>query len=335
MEALGKGGETVAAARAYNAGMGKSLAFRHFALRLLLLLMVFPVALFSQQSANDALLAKLRAAMEGFDGTVSLYARNLDTGATVGIRENEPVRTASTIKLPIMVAAFDAVKEGKARWKDKIAITPASKVSGSGVIREFADGTRLTLRDLVHVMIVVSDNTATNLVLDRLSADYVNETMAGLGYQQTRSMRKIRGDGTNLKAATGWSAEGQKAENQRWGIGRSTPREMVDLLARIANGAIVGSDDSREMVEILERQQFKDGIGRGFIDTPGVRVASKSGALDALRSDVGLLYHPKGRLAIAITVDGMPAVDYSPDNKGNLLISKLTGILVEGLLSAK
>lgn len=293
---------------------------------------VFVSAAVNAQQSGP-LKAKLEAAIEGFDGTVSLYARNLETGETVGIREDEAVRTASTIKLPIMVAAFRAVADGKTRWNRKIPIVPSSKVSGSGVIREFEDGTRLTLRDLVHVMIVVSDNTATNLVLDHLGADYVNETMAQLGFTQTRAMRKIRGDGANLKAATGWSAEGMKEENKRFGIGRSTPREMVELLARIANGAIVSSDASREMLAILERQQYKDGIGRSFIDTPGIRVASKSGALDALRSDVGLLYHPKSRLAIAITVDGMPFTDYSPGNKGNLLISKLTGIL-EGLVKA-
>lgn len=307
----------------------------HSLVPLSLALLLTGFCLFGQQGNRPELLQKLTAEISSFQGTVSLYAKNLDTGESIGIRENEPVRTASTIKLPIMVAAFRAVQDGKARWSDKLVITPASKVSGSGVIREFEDGTRLTLRDLMHVMIVVSDNTATNLVLDRVSSDYVNDTMAGLGYTQTRSMRKIRGDGTNLKAPSGWSAEGQKEENKRWGIGRSTPREMVDLLARIANGAIVSSDASKEMVAILERQQFKDGIGRSFLDTPGIRVASKSGALDALRSDVGLLYHPKGRLAIAITVDDMPKVDYSPENPGNLLISRLTGILVEGLLNTR
>lgn len=276
---------------------------------------------------------KLNAATRGFGGRVSLYARNLGTGAAMGIREDEPVRTASTIKLPIMVACFRAVAEGGAKWDSGIAITPASKVSGSGVIREFADGTSLTLRDLMHVMIVVSDNTATNLILDRIGADYVNDTMAKLGFASTRVMRKIRGDGANLQAESGWSEEGAKVENKRFGIGRSTPREMVELLAQIEDRKVVSPAASEEMLAVLGRQQYKDGIGRTFENTAGVQVASKNGALDALRSDVGIVYHPKGRVAIAITVDGMPEVDYSPDNKGKLLISKLTGILVESLLN--
>jgi beta-lactamase class A len=170
-------------------------------------------------------------------------------------------------------------------------------------------------------MIVVSDNTATNLVLDRIDADAVNEHMDALGLPRTRSMRKIRGDGTQLKAATGWSKAGLMPENQRFGIGSSTPREMVRLLELLTAGKVVDADASRELLATLERQQYKDGIGRRAGD---LRVASKSGSLDALRSDVGIVWAPQGRIAIAITVDDMPAIDYSPDNVGNLLISRLT-----------
>ena len=99
-----------------------------------------------------------------------LYAKNLDTGATYGIRENEKVRTASTIKLPILVAVHAAVEAGKLNWTDKIPLTDADKVSGSGVLLEFSSGQSFPLRDLCNLMIVVSDNTTTNLVLDRVTA---------------------------------------------------------------------------------------------------------------------------------------------------------------------
>jgi beta-lactamase class A len=270
-----------------------------------------------------------------FDGVVSVYAKNLDTGQEFALRADEPVRTASTIKLPIMVACYRAVQEGKARWDEGIPITEASRVSGSGVIREFATGTRLTLRDLMHVMIVVSDNTATNLLLDRLGADYVNETMERLGFEQTRSMRKIRGDGSDLKTAEGWSREGLKEENKRFGIGRSTPQEMARLLEMLAQGEVLSESASKEMVEVLARQQYMDGIGRSLVDAPGIRVASKSGALDALRSDVGIVFHPRGRVVIAATVDSMPQTDYSPDNKGNLLINRISQELLKSLLPSE
>lgn len=265
--------------------------------------------------------------VRNFPGTVSVFAKNLDTGKSFAIRADERVRTASTIKLPIMAAVFQAVADGKAGWTDRIVLREEDKVSGSGVIRELSPGLELPLRDLVHLMIVVSDNTATNLLLERFGADYVNERLEILGLKNTRSLRKIRGDGAALKAASGWSQEGRKPENGRYGIGYSTPREMVALLEMIESGKVVSPEACRQMIEILRRQQYKDGIGRQW----RLQVASKSGALDALRSDAGIVYTKRGRVAIAITVDGMREPDWSPDNEGNKVISKITGYLLEGL----
>jgi beta-lactamase class A len=141
-------------------------------------------------------------------------------------------------------------------------------------------------------------------------------------------MRKIRGDGTQLKPAEGWSREGEKSENKRFGIGSSSPREMVRLLELLVQDKVVDAASSRELLAVLERQQYKDGIGRRSGE---LRVASKSGSLDALRSDVGIVYTPRGRIAIAITVDDMPQIDYSPDNVGNRLIADLSQLLIAEL----
>ena len=117
-------------------------------------------------------------------------------------------------------------------------------------------------------------------------------------------LRKIGGGG-ETKAS-------QDPANKRFGIGVTTPHEMVDLIAKL--------EASQEMIGILKKQRYKDGIGRRVT----YEVASKSGALDALRSDVGIVYTPRGRIAIAATVDDMPKVDYSDDNAGNILIADLT-----------
>jgi beta-lactamase class A len=271
---------------------------------------------------RDAILREILS----FDADVFLYARNLETGASFGWREDERVRTASTIKLPIMAAVFAKVRKGEARWDERIELRDQDKVSGSGVLQELSHGVQLPLRDLVHLMIVVSDNTATNLVLDRITADAVNGFLDTLGLKQTRSLRKVRGDGANLKAPSGWSRAGQIEENRRFGLGVSTSREMVELLALLDQGKVVSPEDSREMLAILGRQQYKDGIGRKLSE---YKVASKSGALDALRSDVGIVSAPQGKVAMAITVDGMKKVDYTEDNAGLLLIARLARMLFE------
>jgi beta-lactamase class A len=289
---------------------------------------IFAVLLLWASAQAQPLDQKIRKLLDGFPGTVSIYAKNLDTGATFGLREDGKVRTASTIKLPVMVHVFAQVAAGKARWDETLVLREDDKVSGSGVIREMSDGLKIPIRDLTNLMIVVSDNTATNLLLDRFTADAVNQEMDKLGLKQTRSLRKVRGDGNQLKEPSGWSQAGRDPANQKYGLGVSTPREMVILLEKISNGQVVNKDASQTMLEILKRQQLKTGIGRHL---PDEKVASKSGSLDRLRSDVGIVSTKGGRIAIAITVDDLPETDDSPDNLGEKLISDLTLALVEAL----
>jgi beta-lactamase class A len=277
------------------------------------------------QSLQDA----LRARIGEFQGTVSLYAKNLDTGENVGIRQAEPVRTASTIKLPILLTVFDRVAAGKATWTELLTITAQDKVSGSGIIgNELSDGVQLPLRDVVHLMIVLSDNSAANMILERFTAGAVNAYLDKIGIKTTRSLRKIRGDGTQLKAAEGWSAAGKLPENQKYGIGVSSPLDMVSILEKLERGQIVTPEACHEILAILKRCQDDSGVRRRLT---GVTIANKTGALDALRSEVALVYAKGGRIAMAITVDGMPKIDYTPDNVGSILIADLARILVDGL----
>ena len=287
------------------------------------------VALLASLSVqSQALDGRIRARIAQTQGTVSIFAKNLDTGMTYALNADAKVRTASTIKLPVMVECYKAVADGRVKWSSELVVRAEDKVSGSGVLFEFSDGAKVLLRDAMHVMIVVSDNTATNLLIDKLTANAVNRTMDTLGLAATRSMRKVRGDGTKLKDPSGWSDAGLKEENKKYGLGSSTPREMVKLLEMLENGKVVSATASKEMLEVLKRQQLRDGIARRTADLP---VASKTGSLDHLRSDVGILYTPKGRIAMAITIDEIPVMDYSPDNPGLLLIADLSQMLVQGL----
>lgn len=285
--------------------------------------------LFLTSASAETLTDSLRSHLQGFSGNVSLYAKNLDTGVAVGIREIDPVRTASTIKLPILLAVFDSVARGQAKWTDPLTLTAAEKVAGSGVLAtEISDGVALPLRDIVHLMMVLSDNTATNLVLERFPADAVNAYLDSIGIKTTRSLRKIRGDGNQLKSPSGWSAAGKLPENEKYGLGVSTPREMVTILEKLERGEIVNAEASREIIAIMKRCRDDSGIRRRFGDVP---VANKTGALDALRSDVGIVYSKGGRIAMAITVEGLRKIDYGPDNAGCLMIAELAKMLVDGL----
>ena len=265
---------------------------------------------------------KVDAAIADFKGKVWIYAKNLDSGKEYSYRGDEQVRTASTIKLPIMAETFRQVAEGKLKWSDELIVTKEKKTGGSGILGEFSDDSKIDLKTAVHLMIVMSDNTATNLVLDKVTSDSVNEYMAKLGLNDTLSMRKIGGGGDS-KA---WLND---QRNRLFGLGRSSPRDMVRLLEKIEKGEIVSNEASAEMIAILKRQQYKDGIGRGVSDT--MQVASKSGSLDRLRSDVGIIYTRRGRIAMAITTDDMPHTGYNQENPGLHMIWKLSQILQEEL----
>lgn len=271
--------------------------------------------------AMPSLDERIKAEIGDFKGKVWIYAKNLDTGKEYGMRADEQVRTASTIKLPIMLEVYRQVAEGKIAWADPIEITKAVKVGGSGILFEFTDGTKIDVKTAMTLMIVQSDNTATNVILDKVSSNSVNDFMAKLGLNDTLSLRKIGGGGD----AKAWD----EPVNKLFGIGRSSPRDMVRLLEMLEKGEVVSKEASAEMIAILRRQQYKDGIGRNSLDT--VPVASKSGSLDRLRSDVGIVYTRRGRIAMAITVDDMPVVQYIMDDMGNELIWRLSQILQEGL----
>ncbi len=269
------------------------------------------------QSALDK---RVKDEVAQFKGKVSMYAKNLDTGETYQLGGDDRVPTASTIKIAVLIEAYGRVAEGKAKWTDELVLTKDKKVGGAGILQEFSDGLRLPLRDAVNLMMILSDNTATNLVIDVLSADAVNARMDSLGFKETRLMRRVFGGGV--------SVEGQKEENKRFGLGRTTTHEMVTIVEKLERGEIINAQASKEMLDLMKREQGTNGIWRRQWK---VSKATKSGALDALRSNVGIIYHPRGRIALAITCDQMPEAEWTVDNPAMLLMSRLSEIVIEGL----
>jgi len=258
--------------------------------------------------------------VNAFKGKVSLFAKNLDTGETYALNADERVRTASTIKIAVMIEAYARVAAGKLKWTDELILTKEKKVGGSGVLNELSDNLHLTLRDAVNLMMILSDNTATNLVLDVLTTDAVNARMESLGIKNIKIMRKVFSGGE--------SAAGKDPENKKYGLGMATPREMVLVMEKLERGEVISPAASKEMIELMKREQGRNAIGRSLWEVP---VASKYGALDRLRSSVAILYTKQGKIALAISCDDMPEIIWSVDNPAYLLMSRLSEVLVNGL----
>jgi beta-lactamase class A len=169
-------------------------------------------------------------------------------------------------------------------------------------------------------MMILSDNTATNLVLDVLTTDAVNARMESLGFKQIKINRKV-GSG-------GESTAGKDPENKKFGLGVATPRELVLVMEKLERGEIINAAVSKEMIELMKREQGRNALGRSLWAVP---MASKYGALDRLRSAVGILYTKSGKIAMAISCDDMPETMWSVDNPAYLLISRLSEVLSDGL----
>jgi len=267
-----------------------------------------------------ALDQSVRTEVAKFRGKVSLFAKNLDTGASYELNADEHVPTASTIKIAVMIEAYARVNEGKVKWTDEVVLTKEKKVSGSGILGELSGGLHLTFRDAVNLMMILSDNTATNLVLDVLTTDAVNARMESLGFKQIKINRKVGSGGD--------SAAGKDPENKKFGLGVATPREMVLVMEKLERGEIISAAVSKEMIDLMKREQGRNAIGRSLWSVP---VASKYGALDRLRSAVAILYTKQGRIAMAISCDEMPETMWSVDNPAYLLMSRLSEVLAAGL----
>jgi beta-lactamase class A len=274
----------------------------------------------NQHQNAAALDQKVKSEVAAFKGKVYIFAKNLDTGETYSLAADERVKTASTIKIAVMIEAFARVSEGKAKWTDDLVSTKEKRVSGSGILGELSDGLHLTFRDAVNLMMLLSDNTATNLVLDVLTTDAVNARMESLGIKNIKILRKVGSGGD--------STAGKDLANKPFGLGFSTMRDMVTLMEKLERGEVINPTVSKEMIELMKREQGRNAIGRSLPDLP---MASKYGALDHLRSAVGIIYSKNGRIAMAITCDEMPEVLWSVDNPAYLLMSRLSTILVEGL----
>lgn len=276
------------------------------------------------------LLEELKAIAAEHRGDVALFARNLSTGETAGIRAGEAVQTASVIKLAILYEAIQQVGSGKARLEDAIVMHKDDQVPRSGVLLFFDTPMRLTLKDALTMMIAMSDNTATNLVIDHIGLASVNQRMQKLGLSNTCLYRKV------FRPAENAVPEDQ----QRFGLGRSTAREMAELMQKIAmcelgeEGMSPGPADRQFgelMIHMLQNQFYRGGIPRYlrsmYTDTES-KIANKTGELNAVRNDVAVIDSKEGMLIVAICTFNNQDQSWSVDNEGEITIAKLARAIV-------
>lgn len=276
-----------------------------------LLLLIPVLALPSSAGAGD-LAAVLQPLVDDHDGDVAVCVRHLETGESYAHRADEVQPTASLIKLAVMVAAYRRADTGELDLDQRIELRDEDKVPGSGILTEhFSAGIQLSLRDAIRLMIVWSDNTATNLVVDRIGLPTTASTMQQLGFEQTRLHALVYRRDTSLFPE----------RSERWGLGSTTANETVDLLARLHSRDIATPESCEAMLEHLERCDDRSRLAR---DLPaGVRLAHKSGAVSRVRCDAGILWTSTGPVALCVLTENNADAGWSPDNAADTLCARI------------
>ncbi|MEO6213071.1 MAG: serine hydrolase [Vicinamibacterales bacterium] len=244
---------------------------------------------------------QIEQAASGFAGVMGLAAKNLLTGEEIVVNADARYPTASTIKTAVMIEAYHQAAEGRISLDSRVTLRAADKVGGSGVLTAMADGADLTMRDLIHLMIVLSDNTATNMLVTRLGTRRIDDRLVSYGLEQTKIFRPTFRDGR---------ADVFPELEREFGLGMTTPREMARLMALIAEGRAVNAVASAEMLATLRRQQDRGMVPR-FLPADEIEVGNKtgtdseklpdaSGRRGSIRADAAIVTGPRMKYVIAI-----------------------------------
>ncbi len=220
----------------------------------------------AQPSRPSGIEQRIAATLGDFKGVCGVAAMNLLTGEQILVNADTRFPTASTIKVAVMVEAYAQAAGRRLSMDTPLVLRDADKVGGSGVLGGLHEGLSLSVGDAVHLMIVVSDNTATNLLVARLGTAHIDDRLEALGFHHTRVFRPTFRDG---------HADVLPDLEREFGLGMTTPREMARLMALIAEGKAISAEASASMLATLRKQQDRAMIPRLLPD--GVLVGNKTG----------------------------------------------------------
>ena len=252
----------------------------------------------AQDHKLDSAIQAIRAEIHNTGADVAVALRTFDGKTEWFFRADESLHAASTMKVPVMIELFHQIRQGKLRLDDPLPIKNEfrSIVDGSVYALDPAEdsetalykalGQTRTLSELCDLMITISSNLATNLVIEKLGVENIRATVHSLGAD---GMRVLRGVEDNKAYEKGLN-------------NTTTARGLLLLLEAIAKGKAVDQDASRKMIEILERQTFHEGIPAGL--PSGMRVAHKTGEITKIHHDAAIVYAPRP-FVLVILVQGI------------------------------
>jgi len=277
----------------------------------------------------EALRVRLAEVAASFPGKVGIFLRNVETGAETGLNADDQFPMASTYKVAIMAQVFREAEAGRIRLDERVTLTAADMRLGSGLLAYFTTGLNPTIHDLLLLMITVSDNVATDLLLKRVGAKNVTAMLRQQGIEAMRVDRsteeiigsyleaadpKFRGvSGAELAQHPEKFPAMTKEQTERADQAivddprdHASPRAMADLLTKIVKNHVASEKSCADMLGIMQAQQLRTRIQRYLENVP---TATKNGTIGYATNDVGVLYLGKQHVVVSIyTLKGSSAV---------------------------
>jgi len=250
------------------------------------------------------LVEDLEKASRAYSGRVGIYIKDLETGKSWEYNADRRFPSASLIKVPIMAAVFESIRDGRLSLDTQIKLTRGLRVGGSGSLKWVREGTSLSVMEIIYKMITESDNTATKMLIDSVGMDYLASAFREMDLEQTN----ITPEGMSL------SSRPVRRENY------TTAREMGGLMERIYSGRLVDREASEFMLDVLKHNKSRTRLRRGL--PLGWEIGHKTGLLRKACHDVGVVFSPRGDFVIAVLTAEVPS--YSSAKTFISRVAKLT-----------
>jgi beta-lactamase class A len=279
----------------------------------LLLVFSVPLGLCGENQKAKSLADRITPLAKAHRGKVAIAVKHLDNGESFYLNADEVMPTASLIKFPVMIEVYQQVAEGMLKLSDHVLLREKDKVPGSGILTyHFSDGATFPLKDAVRLMIVFSDNTATNLVLDRVGIASTGLRMEAWGFPNTKIHAKVfRGSTTSIFPD----------RTKKYGLGSTTAREMLGLFEKLHQDKLVSPQACKEMIGHLKKCDDKEKFKRFLPEK--TEVAHKTGTTSEVRTDAGIIYLPGGPVAVCVLTADNEDKSWRSDNAGNVLCGKV------------
>ena len=273
-----------------------------------------------QQALAKSLEESIQPLVNGYKGDVAVSVYHFESDTSWALRGDVPMPTASLIKLPVMIEAYRQVEAGTLKLDQRIEVRKEDMVQGSGILTShFSAGTVISLRDAIRLMMVYSDNTATNLVVDAIGLPATAKLMQELGYPETQLHAKVfRGD-TSIAPD----------RSKKFGLGSTTANDMVSLLKRLKNGELAGAESTTAMIDHMLNCDDKSRFP--LLMPVGVKVAHKTGSVTRVRTDAGLLMGKDCTVALCVLTDNNEDTRWTDENAGNRLCAEIAKAAYEVL----